>query len=229
MSINVRATPVDAESAQKGRDTGMPQGRLTGTDELPAATLPRPLLSELPPALPADAPHAIAPPAASLPSTAVAPTNPADTATPVTPLALDLLIPVAGMAYAQLSDTFADARGTGRSHDAIDIMAPTGTPVLAVADGTIVKLFESKPGGLTIYQFDEAGEHAFYYAHLDRYAIGLVEGQKVKRGHVIGTVGYSGNANLEAPHLHFAIFVLGPEKNWWQGTAINPYGQFRGP
>jgi len=136
---------------------------------------------------------------------------------------LGLLIPVSGVTAAQLSDTYTDARGQGRSHDAIDIMAPTGTPVVAVDDGVIVKLFNSKPGGLTIYQFDDDAELAYYYAHLDRYAEGLGEGQSVARGDVIGYVGFTGNANPAGPHLHFAIFILGPEKNWWQGTAINPY------
>lgn len=141
---------------------------------------------------------------------------------------LALLIPVSGISAAQLSDTFTDARGQGRSHDAIDIMAPTGTPVLAVDDGVIVKLFNSKPGGLTIYQFDDDAELAYYYAHLDRYADGLTEGQSVERGDLIGYVGYSGNANPAGPHLHFAIFILGPEKNWWQGTPINPYPHLGG-
>lgn len=108
-------------------------------------------------------------------------------------------------------------------HDAIDIMAATGTPVRAVADGRIVKLFNSKPGGLTIYQFDGTDTLAFYYAHLDRYADGLAEGQVVKQGDLVGYVGYTGNANPAGPHLHFAIMVLGPEKKWWQGAAINPY------
>lgn len=134
-----------------------------------------------------------------------------------------LLLPVSGVKVADLADTFSDARSHGRRHDAIDIMAPAGTPVVAVADGTIIKLFNSKPGGHTIYQFDAAGELAYYYAHLDRYAQGLSEGMKVARGDVIGFVGHSGNASPHAPHLHFAIFVLGPEKNWWQGTALNPY------
>jgi murein DD-endopeptidase MepM/ murein hydrolase activator NlpD len=141
---------------------------------------------------------------------------------------LGLLIPVSGVSAAQLSDTYTDSRGQGRLHDAIDIMAPTGTPVLAVDDGIIIKLFNSKPGGLTIYQFDDDAELAYYYAHLDRYADGLSEGQSVTRGDLIGYVGYSGNANPNGPHLHFAIFILGPEKNWWQGTAINPYSHLSG-
>lgn len=134
-----------------------------------------------------------------------------------------LLIPVSGVATAQLVDSFQDGRGSTRLHEAIDILAPTGTPVLATADGRIVKLFTSVPGGLTIYQFDTAETRAYYYAHLDRYAEGIVEGLLVKRGDLLGYVGSSGNANPAAPHLHFAIFLLGPEKHWWQGTAINPY------
>ncbi len=134
-----------------------------------------------------------------------------------------LLIPVSGVISSQLTDTFKDARGAGRVHDAIDIMAPKGTPVFAVADGSIVKLFNSKQGGLTLYQFDTAKLHAYYYAHLDSYATGIIEGKSVHRGDLIGTVGSTGNASPEAPHLHFAIFVLGPEKKWWQGTAINPF------
>ena len=134
-----------------------------------------------------------------------------------------LMIPVSGITANQLSDTFKDARGTGRVHDAIDIMAPKGTPVLAVNDGKVVKLFNSKQGGLTIYQFDSSETYAYYYAHLDSYAVGIVEGKTLRRGDLIGYVGSTGNASPEAPHLHFAIFVLTPEKKWWQGNAINPY------
>ena len=143
-----------------------------------------------------------------------------------TPQASDapaLLLPVQGIGPEQLHDTFTDARSAGRSHDAIDIMAAAGTPVLAVADGHVEKLFDSERGGLTIYQFEPDGRLAYYYAHLQGYAEGLAEGQPLKRGQVIGYVGSTGNASLAAPHLHFAIFVLGPEKRWWEGTAINPY------
>ena len=133
------------------------------------------------------------------------------------------MIPVAGIESSQLADTFTDARGNGRVHDAIDIMAPRGTPVIAADDGKVVKLFTSVPGGLTVYQFDASERFAYYYAHLDRYAPGVVEGKQLKRGDLVGYVGYSGNASAAAPHLHFAIFVLGPEKRWWEGDAINPY------
>ena len=95
--------------------------------------------------------------------------------------------------------------------------------MLAVADGKVAKLFNSKQGGLTIYQFDTAEVHAYYYAHLDSYAADIKEGDSIMRGDVIGYVGSTGNANPAGPHLHFAIFVLGPDKKWWQGTAINPY------
>jgi len=133
------------------------------------------------------------------------------------------LIPVQGVQASQLVDTFTQARSNGRVHDAIDIMAPAGTPVLAAADGPVAKLFESKLGGTTLYQFDTSGTLAYYYAHLQAYAPGMAEGRMLKQGEVIGYVGSTGNASPSAPHLHFAIFVLGPEKHWWQGTAINPY------
>lgn len=134
-----------------------------------------------------------------------------------------LLVPVQGIAAAQLQDTFTDSRSEGRSHDAIDIMAAAGTPVLAVADGPVEKLFDSKQGGLTLYQFDPDGTRAYYYAHLQGYAPGIAEKKMLKRGELLGYVGATGNANPAAPHLHFAVFVLGPEKQWWKGEAINPY------
>lgn len=148
---------------------------------------------------------------------------PDDAVVPNEGQASGLLIPVTGIQAAQLTDTFNDARGGGRVHDAMDIMAPKGTPVIAVNDGKIVKLFNSKQGGLTVYQFNPEETHAYYYAHLDGYAVGLKEGDVIKRGDLIGYVGSTGNASPSAPHLHFAIFVLGPEKKWWQGTAINPF------
>jgi len=133
-----------------------------------------------------------------------------------------LTIPVSGMRADQVVESFKDAR-TGHPHEAVDIMAARGTPVVAVEDGTIAKLFLSKPGGNTIYQFDPAGRFAYYYAHLDRYANGLHQGQTVKRGETIGYVGSTGNADAANPHLHFGIFVLTPAKQWWKGTAIDPY------
>jgi peptidoglycan LD-endopeptidase LytH len=134
----------------------------------------------------------------------------------------DLKMPVEGIDEDDLRDTFLDARG-GRAHEALDIMAARGTPVRAVEDGRIEKLFTSKAGGLTIYQFEPSGMFCYYYAHLDRYADGLREGQRVDRGEVIGYVGTTGNAPPGAPHLHFAITRLTPDRRWWEGTPINPY------
>jgi murein DD-endopeptidase MepM/ murein hydrolase activator NlpD len=134
----------------------------------------------------------------------------------------DLLVPVEGADASKILDTFDDARSKNH-HEASDIMAPRGTPVLAAADGTIVKLFNSRLGGTTIYQFDPSQTWCLYYAHLDRYAPGIQEKMAVRKGQVIGYVGSTGDASPEAPHLHFAIFRLGPEKKWWQGTAVNPY------
>jgi murein DD-endopeptidase MepM/ murein hydrolase activator NlpD len=135
-------------------------------------------------------------------------------------LAKHLTIPVFGVKAEDLVPQFYDARGE-RGHEALDIIAMTGEPVVAVEDGRIAKLFLSKPGGITIYQFDPTETYAYYYAHLDRYADGLAEGDMVIRGQVIGYVGSTGNA--ATPHLHFAIFRLGPEKQWWKGEALDPY------
>ena len=140
--------------------------------------------------------------------------------------ARELAVPVVGVARDDLHDSFGDLRGL-RQHEGLDLAAPTGTPVVAVDDGTIAKLFVSIAGGIAIYEFDPTTTYAYYYAHLDGYAEGLHEGQVVKRGDVIGYVGTTGNAG-ETAHLHFAILKLGPEKRWWEGTPINPYLVLRG-
>jgi murein DD-endopeptidase MepM/ murein hydrolase activator NlpD len=128
-----------------------------------------------------------------------------------------------------LTSTFVDPRGGGsRRHEAMDILAPRGTEVYATLDGKIARLFTSAAGGLTIYQFDPAEEYAFYYAHLDRYAPGLAEGQVVRKGQTIGYVGTTGNAPVGTPHLHFAIFKLGPDKRWWEGEPVDPFLVLRG-
>ena len=136
-----------------------------------------------------------------------------------------LAVPVQGIKPAQLSDTFTQARAGGvRSHDAIDIMAAEGTPVLSASDGTVEKLFFSDGGGgLTVYVRSPDQRWTFYYAHLQGYAPGLAEGQQVKRGQLLGRVGHSGNANPAGPHLHFAINRMEPGERWWQGNPINPY------
>ena len=140
-----------------------------------------------------------------------------------------LTLPVQGVTAVQLTDTYTQARAAGVPHEALDIMAARGTPVLAVEDGPVAKLFSSKPGGITIYQFDPGSQYAYYYAHLDRYAAGVLEGSYLRKGQVIGYVGSTGNASPDAPHLHFAIFKLGPERQWWRGTPLNPFLVWRDP
>ena len=135
---------------------------------------------------------------------------------------LDMTPPIGGLALANLRDMFEEAHN-GHRHEAIDILEPRGTPVHAVVSGTVRKLFLSKPGGNTIYQFDEMGRYCYYYAHLDRYVEWLREGMRVERGDVIGFVGSTGNADPRTPHLHFGIFEVGPDGRWWKGKAINPY------
>ena len=146
-------------------------------------------------------------------------------ATPAAPATVPgkLLVPVQGIRSAELTDTFYQPRGEQRQHEALDIMAPTGTPVVAAADGRVVKLFQSKPGGLTVYQFDPSEQYAYYYAHLDRYADKIKEGMDIKRGDVVGYVGVTGNSDPNAPHLHFAVVALTAEKQWWKGTPLNPF------
>jgi len=136
-----------------------------------------------------------------------------------------LAIPVAGVKADQLTDTYTQARAGGaRRHDAIDIMAGEGTPVVAAADGTLEKLFYSDGGGgITAYVRSPDGRWSYYYAHLQGYAPGLKEGQQIKRGQAIGRVGHTGNASTEGPHLHFAINRMQQGERWWQGSAINPY------
>ena len=136
---------------------------------------------------------------------------------------VNLIIPVAGVRSDQLIDTFADARSEGRLHDAIDIAAPAGTPVVAAVDGRILKLSQSERGGITIYQLGPSQELIFYYAHLSGYAAGLAEGNDVRQGDVIAYVGDTGNAGAGNYHLHFSIAVVSDPKRYWEGANINPY------
>jgi peptidoglycan LD-endopeptidase LytH len=132
-----------------------------------------------------------------------------------------MIIPVVGVGPSAIRDMFNESRGS-RRHEAIDILAPKGTPVIATDDGVVKKLFTSKPGGLTVYQFDPDQRFCYYYAHLDRYAPGLREGQLLRRGEVLGYVGTTGNAG-NTPHLHFALIRLDKDRRWWKGTYVNPY------
>jgi murein DD-endopeptidase MepM/ murein hydrolase activator NlpD len=121
----------------------------------------------------------------------------------------------------QLTDTWGAARAQGRTHEGIDILAPQGTPVLAAADGRIVKFFDSVRGGITIYEFDTTERFVYYYAHLLARAPGLAEGYQIRQGQVIGYVGMTGNAPI--PHLHFEVERLGGDHRWWRAEAMNPF------
>lgn len=133
-----------------------------------------------------------------------------------------LTVPVSGVPASSLRGSFDDARG-GRLHEAMDIAAPRGTPVLSADDGTVLKLFTSRGGGLTVYVADPTKSFIYYYAHLDAYAPGLAEGQSVAKGQTVGTVGTTGNAPPNTPHLHFAILRNSDMKRWWTGTPIDPF------
>jgi murein DD-endopeptidase MepM/ murein hydrolase activator NlpD len=149
-------------------------------------------------------------------------------ASPLAPAPGTLLIPVEGVRAEELRDTFQEARAAGRTHDAIDIPAARGTPVLAASDGRIVKLWQSVPGGTTIYQLDPDNTTVYYYAHLDHYADGLAEGHFARRGEVIAYVGDTGNAGPGNYHLHFSVLIVKDPKRYWDGTNVNPYPLLRG-
>ncbi len=136
-----------------------------------------------------------------------------------------LAVPVAGVRVEDLLDTYRQSRGGGaRVHNAMDIMAAHGTPVVAAAPGVVEKLFFSRGGGgITVYVRSPDRQWIYYYAHLREYAPGLREGQQVRTGDRIGTVGSSGNANPAGPHLHFAINQMQPNEKWWHGAPVNPY------
>lgn len=193
----------------------------------------------VPPAVTAPA-APLPPPAAALPAAPDVPTDLTEADLPIRPAASEvpsiaridgvassaavkLMIPVEGIKPADISDNYNQPRGADRTHEALDIMAPKGTKVYATADGKVAKLFNSKQGGLTVYQFDPTETYAYYYAHLDRYADGIKEGDVLKRGDLVGYVGVTGNSDPNGPHLHFAVFELTAEKQWWKGTPVNPY------
>jgi peptidoglycan LD-endopeptidase LytH len=135
-----------------------------------------------------------------------------------------LIVPVAGVERWELHDTFTQARGDGeRAHEAIDILAPRGTPVLSATDGRLLRMFESEAGGLMVYATDASERFILLYSHLAGYASGLRDGMSLARGQVIGYVGTTGNAPPETPHLHFGILRGDPAVSWWGGIAVNPY------
>lgn len=137
----------------------------------------------------------------------------------------NLMIPVLNVRATDLVDNFSDENTPGQKlHEAIDIMAPAGTSVLAAAPGRVERLFTSDAGGKTIYVRSEDQRTILYYAHLAEFAKGLQEGQRIRRGQRLGSVGSSGNADPDTPHLHFAILRTSPDAMWWEpATALNPY------
>jgi peptidoglycan LD-endopeptidase LytH len=140
--------------------------------------------------------------------------------------ARNLIVPIKNFDISRIKDSYNEMRGNQR-HEASDMLAPRGTPILAVDDGTVAKLFLSRFGGITVYQMDPGKKYVYYYAHLDRYADGLHNDDRVVKGQVIGYVGTSGDAPKDTPHLHFSVSVLGPEKNWWQTEPLDPYEVFK--
>lgn len=186
-----------------------------------------PTVSDLSPVPPAPNPSVV-PGAAPLTNT-TASSFPAVTGADLATLrAHGLLIPAQGVTADKLIDSFDDVRGGTRRHEAIDIMAPRGTPVLSADAGQVLKLHNSVAGGLSIYVADPSQRFIMLYAHLDRYRPGLAAGMQVKKGELLGYVGSTGNANPAAPHLHFAIARSDNMKDWWKGTPLNPFLVWRG-
>lgn len=205
-----------------GRDSAM-QGAVQGTLLDSAA-------GEVQPGAPAGAASTAVPGGDSVPAEGFAPGAAGDSAAPADRAAARgrlWAIPVDGVQGDALRDTWGESRAGGRPHEALDIPAPRGTPVLAADDGTVLKLFDSREGGRTLYVASPVGGLVHYYAHLDGYRPGLAEGQRVRRGDVLGTVGATGNARPDAPHLHFAIARLSDPRRWWAGAPINPYPLLR--
>jgi murein DD-endopeptidase MepM/ murein hydrolase activator NlpD len=141
-------------------------------------------------------------------------------------LARGLLVPVAGVAVAQLQDTFDEGRDVGRVHRALDILAPRGTPVLAADDGRLLRIGPNALGGNTVYATDPLGRVVYYYAHLDAYQPGLAAGAAIARGDTLGIVGTTGNAPKDTPHLHFQVMRMPSDGKYWDGEPINPYPLF---
>lgn len=161
--------------------------------------------------------------AARVPAAAPATTTASPTALTRGPSGL--IVPVAGVGGAALRRDWGDTRdGGARTHQGLDIMAPSGTPVVAAADGVVEKLFYSNGGGgITLYERSGDGRWMFYYAHLAGYAARVAEGQRIRAGDLIGYVGDTGNAGAGNYHLHFGVSAMAPGERWYQGRAIDPY------
>ena len=173
-------------------------------------------------------PAVVVKPLPNRPRTDTASGPPIATAAELDALRADLVFPLAGIDPASMTDTFEESRGGGtRSHDALDVHAPRGTPVLSATDGRVMRLYSSENGGLMVYATDRSERFILMYGHLDAYAAGLQDDAPLKKGQVIGYVGSTGNARADAPHLHFAIARTHDPRRWSSGTPVNPYPLLR--
>ncbi|HEY0017767.1 MAG TPA: M23 family metallopeptidase [Longimicrobium sp.] len=223
-AVSVLAMAVAAERASPGA-LGRAGGTLRPGVPLPGAVADGAPAAEAVPAPAADPPRDVpfgVGPDAPVPSPAIPPVAP-----PAGASGLGLLIPVQGVGAASLVDTYEQSRGQGRRHDAIDIMAARGTPVMAVADGVVMKLFQSGRGGITLYELAPDRRTIYYYAHLDRYAPGIAEGRPLRRGQVLGYVGNTGDAGPGNYHLHFEVSTTADPRKYWGGVPENPYPLLR--
>jgi murein DD-endopeptidase MepM/ murein hydrolase activator NlpD len=227
LSSKPRSTPVTPISQpQSTGELSIPPNdaaSATAPSVAPGATESSPMPGASPPAQ--ESPSPAATPSSTVNSTPHAPPTPlvtADSHANASPGA-NLLIPVAGIRPEQLQDTYTQSRSEGRTHNAIDIMAARNTPVVAAVDGTVIKLFQSERGGITLYQLGTDNRTVYYYAHLERYADGLAENRFMRRGELLGYVGDSGNAGRDNCHLHFSIWTITDPKRFWDGENINPY------
>ena len=218
------AAPATASNDAASSNNATPD-TASGDHAAPAPSEPAPVApaptAPVPPVVPS-LPASAAPPPSGF-ATSMIPSGPVEEADIAALKAKDLLIPVTGVNANQLRDSYYDGRSEGRTHEALDIMAAGGTPVRAAADGTIVRLFQSDKGGITLYQLDSSGRYLYYYAHLQRYADGISEGKPLRRGDVIAYVGDTGNAGPGNYHLHFAISKPVTPRKWSGGFPINPY------
>ena len=225
------ATPVPPATARFGPDSATPIRGGPWTPEQAAALQSDSAhsITEIDTTISTSSDSSLAPvtPGSSAPGSPV-PGAPGAMTPPAVPTPLlakgALIVPVQGIEPSALRNTYDEQRGGGsRTHEALDIPAPRGTPVLSATGGRVLKLFDSKQGGKMVYAADSSERFILMYAHLDSYANGLAEGQPLRRGQVIGTVGTTGNAPPNVPHLHFAIARSNDVKVWWKGAPVNPF------
>jgi hypothetical protein len=203
--------PIGPDSTLTSRSFGTPEER--------AALLRDTVVALVAPGDLPSSPAARAAPAAS----GTAHVGDAELAADVASMRRTMQVPVAGFTPAMLHDSYDELRGGTRRHEALDILAARGTPVLAATGGRVLKLFTSKAGGLMVYAADSAERYILMYAHLDAYAPGLAAGQALHRGQPLGIVGTTGNAPANVPHLHFAMARSADVATWWKGTPVDPY------